>query len=92
MIYNDLIKAIPDSTLRVLRADTCDRLGDFEAVIADYLAALDLGINEDVMQKTVVLGNLCWNLGIAGQPEKALPCCEQAVEAEPFSKYRDTVR
>jgi tetratricopeptide (TPR) repeat protein len=90
VIYNDLVSAVPDPTLRVLRADTYDRLGNFEAAIADYLVAVDLGFNEEVIPKTVVHNNLCWDLGITGQPEKALPYCEQAVEAEPSSQHRDS--
>lgn len=68
-----------------LRADTFDRLGDFDAAIADYLAAIDLGEKNDH-----VLNNLCWDMGITGQAEKALPYCEEAVNADPSSSKRDS--
>lgn len=84
-IYTELLNYGPDPGLYTLRADTFDRLGDFDAAIADYLAAVDLGEKNDL-----VLNNLCWDLGITGQAEKALPYCEEAVKADPSSSKRDS--
>ena len=84
-IYTGLLNYGPDPGLYALRADTFDRLGDFDAAIADYLAAIDLGEKNDH-----VLNNLCWDMGITGQAEKALPYCEEAVNADPSSSKRDS--
>jgi len=84
-IYTELLTYGPDPRLYALRAETFDRLGDFNAAIADYLAAVDLGEKNDL-----VLNNLCWDMGITGQAEKALPYCEEAVKADPSSSKRDS--
>jgi tetratricopeptide (TPR) repeat protein len=84
-LYTEMLDRDPDPEVFALRADTNKRMGDFDAVIADYLAAVDLGTDNDV-----ILNNLCWHLGITGQAEKALPYCEQAVEAEPSASHRDS--
>lgn len=85
VIYTELLNHNPDPLIYALRADAYDRLGDIDAAIADYLAALELGTTE-----YGVLNNLCWNLAITGQAEKALPYCEQAVEADPSSQCLDS--
>lgn len=85
VIYTEMLSHNPDPLIYALRADAYDRLGDIDAASADYLAALELGTTE-----YGVLNNLCWNLAITGQAEKALPYCEQAVEADPSSQCRDS--
>jgi hypothetical protein len=85
VIYSEMLSHGPDAMLYSLRADTYDRLGDFESAIADYLAAYDLGLRD-----SGVLNNLCWNLAITGQPELALPYCEEAIAANPQASYRDS--
>ena len=84
-IYTEMLGYMPDPKLYSLRADAYDRLGDFDAAASDYLQAVDLGL-----QDPGVLNNLCWDLGITGQAEKARPYCEQAVEARPSANSRDS--
>jgi hypothetical protein len=85
VIYSEMLRHGPDPLLYSLRADTYHQLGDFESAIADYLAAYDLGTRD-----AGVMNNLCWNLAITGQPELALPYCEEAVAADPQAAYRDS--
>ena len=84
-IYSEMLSHGPDPLLYSLRADTFHQLGNFESAIADYLAAYDLGTRD-----AGVMNNLCWNLAITGQPELALPYCEEAVAADPQAAYRDS--
>ena len=84
-LYTEMLSRDPDPEVYALRADTYNRMGDFDAAISDYLAALDLGTDNDT-----VLNNLCWDLGITGQAEKALPYCEQAVASKASASYRDS--
>ena len=85
VVYTEMLNYGPDPDLYSLRADTYDRLGDFDAAISDYLTAVDLGTKKDS-----ILNNICWDLGIIGQAEKALPYCEQAVEVSPSPSNRDS--
>jgi len=71
--------------LYVLRGDTYDKLGVFDAAISNYLAAVSLGEKDGK-----VLNLICWDLGITGRPEEALPYCEQAVDADKSSASRDS--
>ena len=88
-LYTEMLDREPDPEVYSLRAETYSRMGDFAAAITDYLAAVALGTDDDPVDD-LILNNLCWDLGITGQAEKALPYCAQAVEAEPSASYRDS--
>ena len=85
VIYTQLLNHLPDDTkIYLLRADTYDRMGDFAAAISDYQTAIELGATD------FALNNLCWDLGITGQADKALPYCEQAVATDPSPASHDS--
>jgi len=73
------------SKILFLRADTLWKQGDFEAALADYSQAEQLGY-----QAPEILNQLCWILGITAQPALALPFCERAVSGEPIPSRRDS--
>lgn len=85
VIYTELMDYDSDPTLYAWRADTYDKLGDFEAAIVDYQTAVDLG-----MADADILNNLCWDLAITGQAELALPYCEQAVATDSSASHLDS--
>jgi hypothetical protein len=63
--------------------------GDYEAAITDLLKVLELDPPDADIQANTPYW-LCRDYGLAGQPELALPYCEQAVQAEPT--IRNVVR
>ena len=85
VLYSELLQYDSDPMLYAYRADAYDKLGDFAAAIADYQTAVGLG-----MADATILNNLCWDFGITGQAELALPYCEQAVAADPSAVYLDS--
>jgi hypothetical protein len=89
VVYSEMLayemKPQQRASMHSLRADAYDRLGDIEAAIADYEQAVELG-EED----PDILNNLCWDYGITGQPDLALPYCERAVEGDPSPPNRDS--
>jgi WD40-like Beta Propeller Repeat/Tetratricopeptide repeat len=61
-----------------LRGAIYTDLGQKDLAIADWIKAIDLGL-EDPM----VFNAVCWEYSLAGQPEKGLPLCEKAVALDP---------
>lgn len=85
VLYSELLQYDSDPMLYAYRADTYDKLGNFDAAIVDYQTAVDLG-----MADANILNNLCWDLAITGQAELALPYCEQAIAADPSAAHLDS--
>jgi tetratricopeptide (TPR) repeat protein len=69
----------------VNRADVYDSLGDYAAAIVDYETAV--AIQDD---EPNILNNLCWDLAITEQPERALPYCDQSIALEPEPASMDS--
>jgi tetratricopeptide (TPR) repeat protein len=69
----------------MLIADAYDKLGDFETAITYYLKAYE----KDPAAEHVS-NQLCWDYGLLGKAEQALPYCEQAVKEDPIPPHRDS--
>ena len=88
-IYEEMSKmSTPDDLLYgalVLHADANDKLGNHQEAIDSYLKAVEIDSSD-----AAILNNLCWDLGLTEQAEKALPYCEKAVKLNPKSAYKDS--
>ena len=83
---DEMVELVPsEPNFYVLRSDALEKMGDFDGAIADLLTAIDLGATDPG-----IANNVCWFYGLTERPELALPYCEQAVEAQPISMYRDS--
>ena len=60
-------------------------LEDWNRSLADLRRASDLSPYDPVFNNA-----LCWQLGVRGQPEEALPFCDLAVEVDPAGMARDS--
>jgi WD40 repeat protein len=69
----------------MLIADAYDKLGDFETAIIYYLMAYEIDPRTEH-----VSNQICWDYGLLGKADLALPYCEQAVKASPTAAYRDS--
>jgi tetratricopeptide (TPR) repeat protein len=69
----------------LLLADAYDKLGDFESAITYYLKAYEIDLATEH-----VSNQLCWDYGLLGKADLALPYCEQAVKEEPAPSTRDS--
>jgi hypothetical protein len=89
LVYSELLQYEMQPELKSgilgLRAETLWHLGNFEAALADYLQAEQLGYTDPE-----ILNQLCWIYGITAQPDLALPFCERAVQGNPSPSYRDS--
>jgi tetratricopeptide (TPR) repeat protein len=89
LVYSELLQYEMQPELKSgilgLRAETLWHLGNFEAALADYLQAEQLGYTDPE-----ILNQLCWIYGITAQPDLALPFCERAVQGDPTPSYRDS--
>ena len=77
----------PDELARsyMLIADAYDKLGDFESAITYYLKAFEIDpATEHVSNR------LCWDYGLLGKVDLALPYCEQALKEDPAPSTYDS--
>ena len=84
--FSRTIDLTPDSpkahfNRRLLYSD----LEDWNRSLADLRRASDLSPYDPVFNNA-----LCWQLGVRGQPEEALPFCDLAVEVDPAGMARDS--
>ncbi len=77
----------PDDLARtyMLVADAYDKMGDYETAITYYLKAFEA---DPATQHSA--NQLCWDYGLLGKADLALPYCEQAVEDNPSLSTRDS--
>ncbi len=89
IVYSEMLayQLVSDQEAYVLalRGETYERLGEFEAAIADYVHAVTLGF-----EQPGVLNQLCWDCAITGQAELGLPFCERAVQGDASTAARDS--
>lgn len=69
----------------MLIANAYDELGDFETAISYYLKAYETNPATES-----VSNQLCWDYGLLGKADLALPYCEQAVKEEPAPRTHDS--
>lgn len=69
----------------MLIADAYNKLGDFENAIQYYLKAYEIDSATEG-----AANQICWDYGLLGKAETALPYCEQAVRARLTSAERDS--
>jgi tetratricopeptide (TPR) repeat protein len=62
-----------------LRSESYATIGDFENAIQDLEIAVNLPRQDALEEQAGRYNDLCWNLAITGEPESALPYCEEAV-------------
>lgn len=78
----EVLEMTQDTDLRIasyyLRGAFYDELQEYELAIADWLQAIELGLDDPEGYNGV-----CWDYSLVEQPEKGLPYCEQAVAADP---------
>jgi tetratricopeptide (TPR) repeat protein len=88
-LYTEILVLKPPLAMHyfvlVNRAGVYDLMGDYEVAIVDYETAV--AIQDDDPD---VLNNLCWDLAITEQPERALPYCDQAIALEPDPASMDS--
>lgn len=89
IVYSEMLAYQMDPEVEAFvctqRADAYDRVGEFEAAIADYLRAIELD-----KQGAEIFNNLCWDYAITGQAELALEYCEQSVREDPSVSSQDS--
>jgi hypothetical protein len=73
-----------------LRAESYSRLGDFENAIKDAEEAVKRIPPDDDPIWASTYNDLCWYLAIAGEPDEALPHCEEAVRLDSQGMYLDS--
>lgn len=73
-----------------LRAESYAALGDFESAVKDMEEALQRVPSKSDEDWAGVNNNLCWYLSVVGNPDEALPYCEQAVSMDPIAVYLDS--
>ena len=66
----------------LLRAESSSKIGDFENAIQDLETAVEFPYLDSPEINVGMYNNLCWYLGITGEPERALPYCEDPVLLE----------
>jgi len=88
-LYTEILELKPPLSMQfvvlVNRADVYDSLGDYASAIVDYETAV--AIQDD---EPNILNNLCWDLAITEQPERALLYCDQSIALEPDPASMDS--
>ena len=75
-----------------LRSHSYATIGDFENAIHDLEIAVNLPRQDALENQVDRINNLCWYLAITGDPEKALPYCEEAVRMADKENVDQTAR
>ena len=84
--YTYAIELSPDSPKAYFnRGLVYSELEDWTGSLVDLRRARELSPYDPVFNNA-----LCWQLGVRGQPEEALPFCDLAVELEPAGMARDS--
>jgi tetratricopeptide (TPR) repeat protein len=65
-----------------MRAESYSRIGDFEKAIQDLETAVEFPYLDNPSINMTIYNNLCWYLSITGEPERALPYCEDPILME----------
>jgi regulator of sirC expression with transglutaminase-like and TPR domain len=79
-VYSEMIALDPTvNTIYYDRARAYEGLSDYEAAAEDLITANEFRYGSF---DWATYNNICWNLGISGKPERALPWCQQATRGQ----------